>query len=402
MSDGRDEERKVVAFERARRRPDPARVLEFAETARRLQRERQESADVVERVLRETPPEEWPRLATHPELRNSGALSRLESEVSARLEKAPQEALLLSDLAASIAETLPPDAYPAVVLAQLRAHAWKDRGQALSYVGRYVEALEAVDRAEHQLTNFGTLTHDRAVVMYVRAIVLQKVARFDESRSLLAECTTIFRDYGDARLQLFCGISEGTLLYRRGEFRAAYQLFVPLLEVARSAEDLESEARIQNNLGYCAIELRDFRGANIHLSGATARFTELGRPLEAARSAMTFGRLLVQRGQVESGLQHLHGARRSFLMHDLPEDAGVCGLEIVEALLISDRMSEAAALTREITGQFSGTSFDARALPALEQLQRAFDERSATVEKVQRVRSFLGALHADPSLQFAV
>ena len=62
---------KVVTFERARRRPDPARVQEFAETARRLQRERLESADVVTRVLRETPQEEWPRLATRPELRNS-------------------------------------------------------------------------------------------------------------------------------------------------------------------------------------------------------------------------------------------------------------------------------------------------------------------------------------------
>src|SRR6185369_9761038 len=175
---------------------------------------------------------EWPRLATRPELRNSGALNRLEAEVSARLEKEPREALLLSDLAASIAETLPPDSYPAVVLAQLRAHAWKDRAQALAYIGRYPEALEALDRAELQLT-FGALAHDRAIVRYVRALTLQKVNRFEESRALLAECSQVFRDHGDDRRYLYCGIAEGIQLYREQRFAQAYDTFLPLIEVAR-------------------------------------------------------------------------------------------------------------------------------------------------------------------------
>jgi len=399
MSDPRDEERNVVTFERARRRPDPARVQEFAETARRLQREREESADVVTRVLRETPPDEWPRLATRPELRNSGALHRLEAEVAARLEKEPQEALLLSDLAASIAETLPPDSYPAIVLAQLRAHAWKDRAQALAYIGRYPEALEALDRAEGQLS-FGSLAHDRAIVRYVRALTLQKVNRFEESRELLAECSQVFRDHGDDRRSLYCGIGEGIQLYRQRHFRRAYEVFFPLLEVARQSGDLETEARLQNNLGHCAAELDDVSAANIHLGQAIAAFTELGRTFEAIRSEMTFGRLLVTRGSVTMGIQRLHDARRSFLMHDMVEDAGICGLELVEAYLVSESPGEATRLAREIAQQFLAAGLNERALLALGHLDRALQKSSTAIETVRHVRGYIDALRDDPTREF--
>jgi tetratricopeptide (TPR) repeat protein len=399
MSDPRDEERKVVTFERARRRPDPARVQEFAETARRLQRERQESVDVVARALRETPCEEWPRLATRPELRNSGALNRMEAEVSARLEKEPQEALLLSDLAASIAETLPPDSYPPVVLAQLRAHAWKDRGQALAYIGRYPAALEALDRAEQQLS-YGSLTHDRAIVRYVRALTLQKVNRFEESRQLLAECAAVFRDHGDDRRYLYCGIGEALLFDRTERYREAYDTLIPLLEVARGSGDVESEARIQSNLAHAAVFLGELQAANVHLSEAIARFVDLGKRIEAIRTELAGGRVLLARGQLRPGIQRLYEARRSFLMHDMVEEAGLCGLEIVEALLQSGSADAAARLAVEIVAELRGVAFNDRAMSALVYLRDAARANRASVATARHVRSYIDSLREDPTREF--
>jgi tetratricopeptide (TPR) repeat protein len=390
---------KVVSFARAQRRPDPARVQEFAETARRLQRERQESADVVTRALRETPREEWPRLATRPDLRNSGALNRLEAEVSARLEKEPQEALLLSDLAASIAETLPPDSYPAVVLAQLRAHAWKDRAQALAYIGRYPEALEALDRAESRLS-FGSLTHDRAIVRYVRALTLQKVNRFEESREMLAECSQVFRDHGDDRRYLYCGIGEALLLDRTERYRDAYDTLIPLLEVARTSGDVESEARIQSNLAHAAVYLGELNAANVHLSEAIARFVDLGKRLEAIRTELAGGRLLLARGQLRLGIQRLYEARRSFLMHGMVEEAGLSGLEIVEALLQSGARDDAARLAEEILGELRHIAFNDRALSALAYLSDAAQASKASVETVRYVRGYIDSLREDSTREF--
>jgi len=389
---------KVVTFERARRRPDPARVQEFAETARRLQRERQESVDVVTRALRETPREEWPRLATRPELRNSGALNRLEAEVSSRLEKEPREALLLSDLAASIAETLPPDSYPPVTLAQLRAHAWKDRAQALAYIGRYAEALEALDRAEGQLA-FGSLAHDRAIVRYVRALTLQKVNRFEESRELLGECAQVFRDFGDDNRYLFCGIAAGIQLYRERAFREAYDTFVPLIEVARDLGDHLSEARIQNNLGYCAVELGEFSMANIHLSQAMARFVDAGMRMEAIRTERASGRLFLGKGATADGLQRLREARRSFLMHGMVEEAGLCGLDIVE-VLVEQAPKAARSLAMEIATEFSNAGFNDRALDALAYLRESIEQHRASATIVRHVQSYIAALSTNPALEF--
>ena len=55
-------EMNVVSFSRGERKPDPARIAEFSATARKLLRERS-AGDVVTRLLRETPRDEWPRLA---------------------------------------------------------------------------------------------------------------------------------------------------------------------------------------------------------------------------------------------------------------------------------------------------------------------------------------------------
>src|ERR1044071_6245533 len=143
---GEKKKMNVISFDRSKKIPDAARIAEFAATARKLLRERS-AGEVVAKLLKETPREEWASLAEREEIRNSGALERLSREIASALEKEPTDALAMSGLATTIAETLPADDYPPIVTAQMRAHAWKDRAQALSYVGRDAQALQAIDHA---------------------------------------------------------------------------------------------------------------------------------------------------------------------------------------------------------------------------------------------------------------
>jgi len=85
----------VVSFERSKRTPDAARIAEFSATARKLLRERS-SGDVIARLLRDTPREEWPRIAENEEIRNSGALDRLSRDAAAALEKDPTEVIVMA------------------------------------------------------------------------------------------------------------------------------------------------------------------------------------------------------------------------------------------------------------------------------------------------------------------
>lgn len=388
-------DRKLVPFAAALRRPDPARVAEFAETARRLQRERAVSEDIVSSALRDTPHTSWPRLHEQTDLHTSGALERLGQEVEKRLDTDPREALAIAELAATIADALPSDSYPAIMLVQLRAHAWKDRGQALSYLGRYDEALRALDRAEEHLQAFGTLAHDNAMTRFCRATLLQHLRRFDEAHAILDECRAVFKAHGDTQLYVKCTLATGNLLVRKGDYRAAREMLGGLL----GSDDSLREATIRCTLGWCAIHLD-------HFEEALSRFAEVadciaGSPVHVARASYGTGSALLRLGRLDAATERLQFARETFLDHDLIEEAGLCGLEIVEAHILRNERIQAQSLSSQIVSDFSAAHLSRRAITALAYLQDAVGTTGATAETARNVHNYITALRTDPNREFA-
>lgn len=394
-------ESKLVPFDGRSRRPDPRRVAEFAATARRLQEERDASEHVVETLLRDTPREQWPELAERQELRTCGALEKLGNVVAQVLAANPRHALAVAELAISIAEALPTTTYPPVILAQLAAHAWKDLGKARLYVGRFQEALDALDRAEAQIESYGALAHDRAIVRLVRMAVLQEVDRYDEAFALISECKEVFRDHGDHRRLFICGISEGVLLHRLRKYREAREAYLLLLAVTHDTIDRESLACLYNVIGHCSVDLGDFDAAEVYLGKAIALFNQLGQPLQAAKSELGRGRLLVRSGEIEKGIAHLQTIRKIFLKGSLIEEAGLCGLEIVEAHLLRGKAVEAELLAREIIREFTAALLNKRAITALGYLTEAIADRKVSMGMVGNVRDYIISLRTSPEREFA-
>lgn len=394
------DEKNWNAFGRMRRPPDPERVREFAATARKLQRERESSVEIVDRLLRETPADQWPSLASDESLRTSGALERLSKEVASRLERNPREALTIAMLATDLADRVPADAYPPVVVAQVRAHAWKDRGQALCYLSRYDEALESLARAEALVDAFGTLAHDRAVVRFVRATTLRNSGKYDESREIMNECRVVFHDHGDSRLELYCGISEGLVLWRHGDVRGARELFEELLKVAQAVEDREAMARLHNNIANCCIELYELDEADEHITRAKQLFSDLGWGAEKLRVQTLGGRVLLRRGDIDGAINILRRVRRALLQNQLIEEAGICGLEAVEAMLQQHAADDASALASEIVQQFTDAGLNRRAVMAVAYLREAIEARTASVHTAESVRAYIGELRKNPELEF--
>jgi len=395
----RKKETNVVSFARAERKPDASRIAEFSAAARKLLRERS-SGDVVSRLLRETPRDEWPRLAENEELRNSGALDRLSRDVAAALEKDPTDALAMSSLATSIAETLPAGEYPPIVVAQLRAHAWKDRAQALSYVGRDAEALEAIERAESLLEPFAAVSHDRAIVRLVKAIVLQHLKEWDASLALLVECRRVFADHKDAKRTLHCGMAEGGLHFRKGDYKKAYNSYAPLVEIARDGQFTDSLGSIHNNVGLCLTELGDLSAATIHFSEAVRYFNDSGRRMEAARTEVSIGFHLLRRNNVDLALPHLTAARDAFLGNDMPEEASICGTLMMEAMLVGGHDRKARIIARELSTQLGTSRISRQALDAIAYAENAIEAHDDALAAVRHVHAFLESLRADPERAF--
>lgn len=386
---------KLVPFARLHRTPDAGRMAEFAAAARRLQRERDEAADLVTAAIHQTTPADWPELAQRTELHTSGVIERLGQEIERRLDSDPQAALALSELSTAIAGALLPDAYPGIMLAQLRSHAWKDRAQTLSYLARYDEALAAFDTAESYLQSFGTLAHDLAIVRFARAITLQHVRRFDEARATLEECREVFRGHGDARLDTKCALAMGNLYVRRGDHRAARATLLPLL----GSGDALTEATIRCALGWCAIHLGEPEEALTHF--AEVQKHSLGNVMHAARISYGVGSALLRLGRLDAAMERLGEAREFFLVHRLVEEAGLSGLDIVEAHLLRDETDEAQALCARIVGEFTAAQLNRRAIAALAYLHDCARTREATPEVVRNVQAYILALRDDPGREFA-
>lgn len=383
---------KVFPFSR-HRSPDPGRAAEFAATVRRLQREREASVAVVDLLLR-TPREQWADSAGKPEMMTSGALERLGNFVAQALGREPRQALAVAELAVSIAEVMDPGAYPRPVVAQLRAHAWKDLAKALLYLGRFAEALAAIERAEAATAGVGALAHDRAIVLVVRAATLQEMDRHTESFALLAECKAVFRDHGDRRRLLLCGIAEGVLLHRLRKYREAREAYLLLL--TGSPMDEEAAACLQNAIGHCSADLGDYSAAQVHLSRAIEMFHRLGQPLQAAKAELGRGRVFVRTGQTARGIAHLRAIRSEFLRHGMTEEAGLCGLEIVEAMLLRKNAAEAETLARQIIAEFTAAALNTRAISALGSLSEAIAGRKASAAMVTGVREYILSLRTFP------
>jgi len=379
----------VVTFDASARRN---REEEFTMAPARLERERDRAPDVVARYLRDTPVEEWPRLAEMPELRNNAALEQMSEEVRRRLHRKPREALAIANLTASIAESLHPSQYPAVVLAQLKANAWKDRASTLRYLARYDEAIEAAERGEEALAPFASLEHDRAIVRMVKGMALAQLELFDEAHAILSECRRVFRDHGDVKRSIQAGRAEANTLYHASRHEESRVLLYELLQEAVDDGDIESQAGIHNNLGYCSVHLGDFVAANIHFSEAVAKFTDLGFTSEVPRTERGAGMILIARGQTTNGLAHLREALGAFKAAGMIEEAGLCALNIAETLLEHGDRKEARSLIHDVVDEFTAARINERAITAVAELRDAIDVDDATPETVHTVHAFVESL----------
>lgn len=378
---------------------NPESAREHAAMSRRLKREREIAATAVPRLLRDEPRERWPLLARHDDLATCGALECLADIVTEGLTRDAVYAHDVAELAVAVAEALPRDSYPSILMAQVRAHAWKDSGKTLRYLGRYQESIQALATAESVLAPFGFLAHDRALVRFHLAFTFQECGRHDESLPILVECKEVFRDYGDTHLVVLCAMSEGVLLQRLSKYREARERYLLLLA---STHDIRTDslAALHHAVGLCSTELGDFAEAEVTLAYALKLYRDLGESIHVIKAELGRGRLFLRRGQLNLAHRHLRRVRRDFLHHSLTEEAGLCGLDIVETLLLLDRAGEAEILARKIVREFTAAALNTRAITALGYLTEAIATRSASARMVTHVREYVLSLRTTPEREF--
>jgi tetratricopeptide (TPR) repeat protein len=326
-------------------------------------------------------------------------IERLGALIDEQMTRGPRQALALADLAVDLAEAIDPAGYPAITLGQTRAQAWKDRGKVLSYLARHDEAIDAFAEAERQIARFPTLEHNRAIIQLNLAITCQESGRYVDAITLLVHCKTVFRDHGDEDLFVLSAFYEGVVLQRQHRYREARETY--LLLVTSSANITKRTlAALYQTIGVCSLELHEFEVADTHLKKAIALHTELGQPLDAVKGDHARGLLLLRSGLLPDGIIHLRAVRHQYLKACLAEEAGLCGLEMVGAMLALGQAETAEALGRTIMNEFLAASLNTRAITAVSYLSEAIAGRRASPELATRVQEYVLSLRTEPEREF--
>jgi len=314
-------------------------------------------------------------------------------------ERQPQFGLVLADTALSIARKLPESLKARS--AWYEGTAWKERANALRYVGRFKEAQEALGRAEEAFEGDDHVEpFDLAIVAYVRATIYCEMQRFEDAIICARSAAATFHIYGDTRRYLSALLVEAVGDYGAGRDREAVVILERVAILARVAHEPEMLARALANAANSYTRLHEFTKASAYYADAIAVIDDLDMPTESARLHWARAALLLDRGDFDEGLAGLERSRLQLSQLGMANDSALATLDLVAGLLAADQPERVPDLCRGITVTFSSEGMTRSAKKALAYLAEAVASGQVTPEEVRHVRGFLERLPDRPHEEF--
>ena len=339
------------------------------------------------------------KLSSKPRFRSAGVVRVLCAAAHKLHEERPRFSRDVATEAWKIAEQLPESHPSRRVCLGL---ALRERATALRYLGKFSEALQALDEAE-KLAH-GTPSADAfelALVRVARATIYMENERLREAILLAQEAARVFGEYGDDYRQCAAAIVEGASWMFLGMAERGATAFERVIASAEKRQDQVTLASALNNAAVAYTDLQRFDRATTHYSRAIVLYDELNRTTEAARARWALASLLVSSGDLDRGIDALAGAREELASLGLTNDAALATLEWAEARLAADVPQGVADACRAIVVTFGSEGMERSARVALAYLHEALSKGTATAAVVRHVREYLRDLPSKPERAFS-
>ncbi len=334
-----------------------------------------------------------------PRFRTLAVIRLLCSIANKTHEQQPQYGLQLADTALSICAKLPEPAKSKS--AWFVGTAWKERANALRYLGRFREAEAALDEAEKAFaSDERPEPFDLAIVAYVRASVYCQMERFDDAVTNARAAATTFQEYGDMGRYLSALMAEGLGYYCADRDIESAGLMERVAGLARSTGEVEILSRALVNAANSYTRLGEHDKATEFYASALDLLVALDLPTEYARVSWAVAALKLETGSYEEGLAGLDASRIRLLQLGMANDAALATLDLVAGLLAVGEVDRVPDLCRAISVTFSSEGVMRSAKKALAYLAEAVASGQATIEAVRHVRMFLERLPNHPHEEF--
>lgn len=375
------------------------RFLKASERHTRMERENAVARRLLEPLLQPSLRLAEANLSAKPAFLNAGTVRVLCETARAFHERKPISALEMATVAYEVAQRLPDDASTPRRLSM--AYAQRERANALRYLGRVRDALQALDEAEVLLDQdpIGDL-FDIAIINLIRATVLVDADRFPEAATIIAKARQVFREYGDTSRELSAAIVEAWCCMELGYVALAAQLYESVAVTARKRGDLLMLARGVLNAGVAYRHMGDWMKAELCYFEALPLFEELDLPSEVARTNLQIATLTAIRGDLQSAVALLNASTNELARVGLTNDAAVAKLRWAETSLALGMTEGVAQACRRIIVTFQSEDLNRKARIALAFLHETLQKGNATHATAQRVREYIEALPRHPDQPF--
>ena len=335
-----------------------------------------------------------PTLAAHPEYRTAGVVRKLIERVSHALDTMPRDAVELTNLATTIADSLDNP--------QLRGAAWREKAYALFYTGAFAAAEEAIATSERHLSECTVNEYEDARLGIVRALVWRAMEKFGVAIEAAARSAAIFSSYDDRNRGASAALAEVHLLYATAEFERAAGKLERLEYTLRASEDAETHARVLGNLAYCYWKLgRGDEALRFHDATATA-LDRLRILSESARVRWLTASILAAEGRQAEAHARFVTVRDVFVELGMTSEAALVHLDIADLLITQNRFEEVESICKAAMALFqsAGIPYTARALTAIAYVREAAQNRTVTPTIVHHVRTYIQRLPREQQLAF--
>jgi tetratricopeptide (TPR) repeat protein len=362
--------------------------------------ERLDAEEILSANLKD-PSATWrANLALIREVHTLGMIERLIARAEASFASNPVGALDLATLAVEIADELRIDSYPFDLVVAGRARSWRELAYALCYLGRFADALYAIDRAEQLFRQVPVHEFELSRTALIRSLIYRSTDRVAEAIGLTRTAGETFLAFGDQERYVKARMTEAAMLFHAGRVAEALDVWKPL-EDEPSLQDTASLGMLLQNLGTCYRQLGDWQRAREYYARALSEHERQRSTAEIVRTRWSLAVVLVMAGQFHDALPVLRRTWKEFNELSMESDAALVGLELAETLLILEQPDEVPSICRTLLDRFTRNNMTSRAVTALAFLREAVAAGKATPALVRHVHDYLHDLPKYPRRSYA-
>ncbi len=324
-------------------------------------------------------------------------MSFLDRSHAARYQD-PRRMLYWARLARLMAERCDRDtAGGAGKLADVRARAWGQLGNALRVAGRLRDAERALSRADEYAAGGTSDPALRLELLSNQASLATFGRDFARSIELMDEACAIARSLGDRTELAKCFVKKAIATVYSGEPELAIRILddaIPLID----GRDHRLLFAAFNNLGYCYLEAGRLQEALAVLPQARELAHQVGDELVVLRVIWQEAKILYELGMLEEAEALFSRARDGFVERDLAYEAAVVSLDLAAIYLRLGLIAEVRRTVADVLPFFSSIGVRREVLASLIQLQQAEDQTKA----LELIRTVSRELASGPKLPTAM